>query len=204
MPPSATQKGKLTRSNILGTAHDLFITQGYHGTSMRQIAEKAEIALGGIYNHFSSKEDIFQAVFLENHPFLGMIPALESAQGGTIEELVRDAAQQMMASIYSRPDFLNLMFIEIVEFKSIHVLELFKTTFPRGMIIVQRMTEAEGKLREIPPPMLIRAFISLFTAYYLADTIIGEVAPKAFKDNAMEYYVDIFLHGILEHNGSQK
>jgi AcrR family transcriptional regulator len=198
MPPSATPKGALSRSNILESAHDLFITQGYHGTSMRQIANHTGISLGGIYNHFSGKEDIFQAVFLENHPYLEMIPAIESAQGITIEELVRDAAQQMMDAIYRRPDFLNLMFIEIVEFKNLHIHELFEINFPRGVKIVQRMAGAEGKLREIPAPMLIRAFISLFFSYYLADVILGEAAPPAFKENAMDYYVDIFLHGILE------
>ena len=138
MPPSTTQKGENTHSTILETAHELFITQGYHGTSMRQIARNAGIALSGIYNHFSGKENIFQAVFLENHPYLEMIPAIESAQGDTIEAFVRDAADQMMRAIYRRPDFLNLMFIEIVEFKSIHVHELFEITFPRGMKIVHR------------------------------------------------------------------
>ena len=198
MTPEELTKGELTHTTILEAAHELFITQGYHGTSMRQIAHKAGIALGGIYNHFSSKEDIFQAVFIGNHPFFHMIPSLEAAQGDTIEEFVRNAAHQMMESIYNRPDFLNLMFIEIVEFKSAHVHDLFETTFPRGMKIVERMTEAEGNLREIPAQMLIRAFISLFFSYYLADVVIGQVAPIEFSENAMDYYVDIFLHGILE------
>lgn len=52
-------KGELTRESILEGAYQLFLRQGYHGTSMRQIAEEAGIALGGIYNHFSGKEEIF-------------------------------------------------------------------------------------------------------------------------------------------------
>jgi hypothetical protein len=65
------------------------------------------------------------------------------------------------------------------------------------------MSAAKGKLREIPPQMLLRAFISLFFSYYLADIILGENAPPEFRDNAMNYYIDIFLHGILEENVSQ-
>lgn len=190
-------KGELTRAAIVDAAHDLIVSQGYHGTSMRQIAQNADIALGGIYNHFSNKEDIFRAVFLENHPFLEMLPAIEAAQGDTVEELVRDAAEQMLAAINRKPDFLNLMFIEIVEFKSAHAHELFETAFPRGLQIVQRFADVEGNLRSIPPQMLIRAFIGLFFSYHLAEIILGPVAPAEFLDGAIDYQVDIFLHGIL-------
>ena len=198
MTPEERTKGELTRATIVEAAYQLFITQGYHGTSMRQIAQDAGLALGGIYNHFSGKEDIFGAVFIENHPFLAMIPAIEAAQGETVEELVRDAANQMLAAIHSQPDFLNLMFIEIVEFKSTHAQEMFESAFPRGLQIVQRFAAASGNLRPLPPQMLVRAFVSMFFSYFLAEVILGEVAPPEFSENAMEHQVDILLHGILE------
>jgi AcrR family transcriptional regulator len=198
MSAATTTKGEVTRSTIIEAAHDLFITQGYNATSMRQIAQKAGIALGGIYNHFSGKEDIFEAVFLENHPYLEMIPAIESAPGNTVEEFVRNAADQMMTAMARKPDFLNLMFIEIVEFKSIHAQGIFNETLPRGIGIVEQISSKEGILRPIPTPILIRTFIGLFFSYYLAESIFGQVAPPEFQQDAMEYYVDIFLHGILE------
>jgi AcrR family transcriptional regulator len=54
-------KGEQTRHSILSAAYSLIIRQGYAATSMRQIAEKSGLALGGIYNHFSSKEEVFRA-----------------------------------------------------------------------------------------------------------------------------------------------
>jgi AcrR family transcriptional regulator len=165
---------------------------------MRQIARKAGLALGGIYNHFSSKEDIFTTVFIKNHPVLEMLPAIESAEGETVEAFVRNAADQLMQSIYRRPDFLNLMFIEIVEFKNAHVHKIFEDTFPRGLNLVERIRLTKGNIREIPAPMLIRAFISLFFSYSLSDLILGDSGPPDFKENGVTHFVDIFLHGILE------
>ncbi|MCE7861481.1 MAG: TetR/AcrR family transcriptional regulator, partial [Chloroflexi bacterium CFX2] len=55
-------KGEVTRLAIEDAAVELFIEQGYHATSMRQIADRAGLALGGIYNHFASKEEIFEAI----------------------------------------------------------------------------------------------------------------------------------------------
>ena len=64
--PSKTKeiqtKGDVTRLAIEDAAIELFLEQGYHATSMRQIAEQAGLALGGIYNHFKSKDDIFQGI----------------------------------------------------------------------------------------------------------------------------------------------
>ncbi|MBK7448418.1 MAG: helix-turn-helix transcriptional regulator [Anaerolineales bacterium] len=62
-------KGERTRLTIEDAAIELFMEQGYHATSMRQIAEHAELALGGIYNHFKSKEEIFEAIIVDKHPY---------------------------------------------------------------------------------------------------------------------------------------
>ena len=49
--------------NIFTRAMDLFALNGYHNVSMREIADAVKIKPASIYNHFSSKEDILQAIF---------------------------------------------------------------------------------------------------------------------------------------------
>ena len=58
-------KGETTRLAIEDAAVELFMEHGYHATSMRQIAEHAGLALGGIYNHFASKEELFEATIID-------------------------------------------------------------------------------------------------------------------------------------------
>ncbi len=55
-------KGARTRARILQEAQDLFASQGYAGTSLRQIADAAGLREPGLYNHFGSKEDLYEAV----------------------------------------------------------------------------------------------------------------------------------------------
>lgn len=43
---------------ILEAALDLFAHQGYHNTTISQIAKRAGVSKGLIYNYFSSKEDL--------------------------------------------------------------------------------------------------------------------------------------------------
>ncbi len=190
-------KGEPTQATILRSAHQLFVQQGYHGTSMRQIALKAGISLGNIYNYFPSKEELFVGVFMEPPPYRNVFPALEAAQGGNVEELVRDAARRMIESLGERPDFLNLMFIELVEFKGKHLPQLFHHSFPGVMTFVQRLLSLEGRLRPIPLPIVVRAFVGLFFSYYITELLLAQQMLPEMKQNALDHFVDIFLYGIL-------
>lgn len=195
LPPS---KGEQTRLAILSAAHDLFIEQGYHGTSMRQVARQANIALGGLYNHFNSKEAVFEAVFLAYHPYHQVFPLILAAQGANLELLVKDAIQRMVQAVQGRPDFMNLMFIEMVEFKSAHAQQLFANLFPQGLQIFQHLLQAyPEQLRSIPSPMVVRTFLGMFFGYYLTEIAIAPAAPPEFRESAMQHFIDIYLHGLL-------
>ncbi|MDO9170233.1 MAG: TetR/AcrR family transcriptional regulator [bacterium] len=47
---------------ILDAALELFVAQGFHGTSMQQIAEKVDFSVGKLYTLFPSKEDLFRSI----------------------------------------------------------------------------------------------------------------------------------------------
>lgn len=191
-------KGETTRDNIVQAAHELIIEQGFHGTSMRQIAKKAGIALGGIYNHFSGKEDIFKAVVFDYHPYHELMPALFAAEGETVEALFRQAVNNLIPILKERQDIFNLMFTEMVEFNGRHVPELFEQVFPSMLAFIQKLGQAEGRLREISPPNLVRAFASLMLGYLLTEQLLAAEFPAAANSTALEDFTEIYLHGILE------
>ncbi len=61
----ATERRQADRSDAsmraaLDAARSLISTQGYNGTSMRQISEASGVSTGNLYHHFGSKELIFQ------------------------------------------------------------------------------------------------------------------------------------------------
>src|SRR5215472_7168678 len=63
-PIRLTPKAILTRQRILDTALRLFATNGYDGTSMRDIAAAAGCSLGLAYRYFPSKEDMVLELYL--------------------------------------------------------------------------------------------------------------------------------------------
>lgn len=63
-------RGLATRNRIKQAALELFVTKGVLGTSVRDIAALAEIAEGGLYRHYASKEDLAWKLFSENYAAL--------------------------------------------------------------------------------------------------------------------------------------
>ncbi len=59
MRPEKRNKRKV---RILKASEDFFLTEGFNATSMKQIADKADLAVGTLYNYFKSKNDILLAI----------------------------------------------------------------------------------------------------------------------------------------------
>ena len=53
------------RQEMLAAALELFSEKGYHNVSMREIAERAEFAIGTLYKFFKNKEDLYKALMME-------------------------------------------------------------------------------------------------------------------------------------------
>lgn len=65
-PPK--REARNTRECILNVAISLFATQGFTGTSLRQIAQAVGIKESAIYAHFESKEALYQAILEQMGP----------------------------------------------------------------------------------------------------------------------------------------
>jgi AcrR family transcriptional regulator len=53
-----TGRSAVTRSSLVEAAADLFAEQGYGGTSLRDIADRANVTTGAIYGQFRNKVDL--------------------------------------------------------------------------------------------------------------------------------------------------
>jgi AcrR family transcriptional regulator len=91
-----------TKERVLDAAVDLFAQQGYDGTSVTQVIERAGLTKGGFYHHFASKEDLLYEVYgdLITH----QLDAMEAVLGRrlppaqTLRELIVDLVESTAAS----------------------------------------------------------------------------------------------------------
>jgi AcrR family transcriptional regulator len=68
--PARTYDPEGTRDALVLAAVRLFGRDGFHGTSVKQLVDAAELTKGAFYHHFESKEDILHVIhdeFLNSH-----------------------------------------------------------------------------------------------------------------------------------------
>ena len=191
-------KGERTRQAVLESAYELFLEQGYAATSMRQIAERAGLALGGIYNHFSGKEAIFSELILDRHPYKQVLPVLLSTPADDLESFVRQAARTLVSELDQRPDFMKLMFIELVEFKGRNMPNMLNVVLPQVLPLIKKFNKNKKVLRRMPPFIFFRIFLGLFISYYMTELMLSNTpAVATMRGKSLDYFVEVFLHGVM-------
>jgi len=199
MPKEKLKKGDVTRVAIEDAAMELFLEQGYAATSMRQIADKADLALGGIYNHFKSKDEIFEGIIIDQHPYKKILPAILEAESENLGEFFKKAFHLIVNEMSQRPEFVNLMLIELVEFKGKHGSVMLREVAPKMLPVFERVIKSRKDLRLTNPAMLLRSFIGMVVSYLITEMLISNsIMSKLMPKNSEEVYVNTFLHGILK------
>lgn len=191
-------KGQQTRSLVIDAALQQFATHGYHGASMRQIAEAAGIAVGGIYNHFRSKEEILIAVIATWHPLNTIVPLLAQAEGATLEALLHSAAQQCLQSFTEHPEILRILMIELFEFEGIHLPLVFDGLWPKAAAFTHRLTVLDDRLRLRSPLTFARIFFGTLMGFYLSGALLSKLpTPHAEQIGTLDDLVTVLVHGLL-------
>lgn len=83
---SRAEAADARKRHIVQTAVICFIEQGFHQTSIRDIAKRAGVSLGNIYNHFDSKNAL-----------IAEIATLEAADLATMQSALSSAADSRAA-----------------------------------------------------------------------------------------------------------
>jgi len=196
---SASETG--LREQILKTAMQLFIQQGYRGLAMRQISEALNISKAALYYYFQNKEELFLAIlnsYLEE--IEAVIDALETQTESSTEQIrrfvkmvleqpaeqraiIRLASQEMtQLSAASREQF-GRMYHE-------KFIGKLKALLQRGM---QR-----GELYALNAETATWALLGIMYPYfYPVHSGSRPIAPETIEE-----LIHIYLHGLSKPPGA--
>ena len=176
-------KGQRTAARIMDAAEGLFASRGYDGTSLRQIAAAAGIREPGLYNHFSGKEALYEAVLLRVHGPVAEALAdhLDRAEG--LRDYT-DLPALMTDLLRERPQVAALFHQALLDdSQSVGhrlVLEWLNQLFSQGMRNVEFMGPPGDEDRATLAVNMIAMF-NLTTGYFLSQRIFDSIAGGDIK-----------------------
>lgn len=164
------------RKKIEQVALRLFCAQGFHGTSMRQIAEKSRVSLGNIYNYYQTKDDLFTSIV--NHYGLLMNQErrrlLEAVKNPLDPRQIKILALKIRDLIDRHGDFWLLMYVDVTEFGNRHfkrfftgLTDQFRDHFAKEFAVSAR----RKSLRGVDPVFAFAALWMQLFNYFLVERL---------------------------------
>ncbi|EMJ97128.1 TetR/AcrR family transcriptional regulator [Leptospira sp. WS58.C1] len=147
---------KDTRDLILRTSLKLFSEQGYHGSTMRQIAQRAGLSLGLAYRYFESKESILEGI-IESHDTIlkKYLPEkLNSTENKA--ELIQFLGGQIIKLVKENEEYLRLYWslmlqpkIHRLKKRNIHLVNLIFYENSKKIILALKPNYTEFEVKNL-------------------------------------------------------
>ncbi len=189
---------------IEDAAKELFIKQGFHATSMRDIAKRAGVSLGNLYNYYQTKEAIVESIIGKYQKIIDQKLAEIFAQSD--EPLEPDSllamGQMVKELVNNHHDFWLLMYIDVLEFQNRHFRKMFEgltDNLRRRFSDYFDDLNFKGYLCEkVDPAIGFTAIYMQFFNYFLVEKLFcGNTHFGLDDDEVIESLTEIFCRGIF-------
>ena len=185
------------RRKIERAAQELFTRQGFHGTTVREIARKAGVSMGKLYLYYPTKEDIF--IDLVQHMEQKMealrqtelFPLMQSPDPESLKRLGMAIGRIVSENL----DYWRLMYVDVVEFRHKHFIHSYRET-AGGL---RTYSTALFQRAPIPFPRDVNpgfAYVNLylqFVTYFLVEELFGAKRHLGVSDEeAVDQFVRLY------------
>jgi AcrR family transcriptional regulator len=159
------------RLQILDISLSVFASNGFKGTSIKDIAEAAGISQGLMYHYFPSKESLLEAT-VEQHSFLPQLRRmLKDAKKRPTNEVFKDIAIGFLELLDSKADLIKIFIQEIGSNQA--VKNTWANLCREGVSLLQEYIESQvsiGELRRHNTEVTARSlFSTLFMHHFTRD-----------------------------------
>ena len=189
---------------ILAVAAELFARQGFHGTTTRQIAERAQVNEAILFRHFPQKEDLYWAVIEEKRrEKLGREWLAEQLAAPADEKTVLTAvAVGLLERSAADTTLTRLLLFSALEKHelSARFVKTYVTGFYDLLAEYIRGRIRAGVFRRVDPVLAARGFLGMVLHHFLVQEVLGERRFHKFDTREVcEAFVDIWVEGMRAH-----
>ena len=172
---AATRESISSRERILDAAEALFAENGLAGTAVRDIARDVGLTAASLYNHFSGKQELYEAVLERGvRPLIEMMQ--EVARRDEPSEGRAALIEEVMRHLGSRPHLPRLVHHEVISGGS-YLAKLARTwlrpLMTTGVREMKRQEEPNWSEEEYP--LVITAWLNLIFGHFAMAPMLSVV-----------------------------
>jgi len=202
LPEISPDRPDDTQLRIEAAALELFTTQGFHGTNIRDIAEKAGVSQGAIYTYYSSKEALFEKLVKTYRACMNAFH--RRAVMLLIEPFSRDGlkflAMAIRSMVYDDAQHWLLLFIDILEFKNRHFADMYRDV-PGAMRqllrpVLDEVARQPGWCGQDPGFALAAIYLFFFAYFVVERHMHGNQHLGVSEEVAIERLIDLLSTGM--------
>jgi AcrR family transcriptional regulator len=189
------------KQKIIDAAKALFSEKGYAGTGLREIAERAGVSLGNIYNYFKNKEEIFSSIF--NPEEIG-ITLLESFQhiAGDFPFNIGDVILAIKQTVDRNIDLYRLYYIDLIEFGGRNTNKVYDYFLTLGKSLFRDQLDKkiqDGRIRDLDYDFLSRQFLISMIAFFSSIHQLPALKIENYSDGEISGIIaEVLLNGIVK------
>lgn len=194
--------GAGTREQILGAAAELFAAQGFPGTSIRQVAERAGANSALIYYYFGSKAELFHEVVREPGRRLTQLLERVLAEPGPPRARLEHFIREYVRFVLGAGPYPSLVFRSLAagDAELAQVLrEHMAPNLERVIRLIQECVEA-GECRRVDARLAAGNLIGMIVFYVVAapvaSPVVGLEGDPAGAERLAAHTIELFLEGI--------
>lgn len=162
-PPGRSEKGRQSQEHLYKTAIRLFSEQGYHQTTLRQIAREAGVSPALLYKYFPSKVSVVLNLYDDlSHAFIQEMGAMPA---GTWRERVVFTLEQSLGALRPHRDTMKA-FIPVMVVDPEHGLFSEQAAFSRHRVQGQ-FQRAVAEAKDAPKEALASALGTVIYVLHL-------------------------------------
>jgi AcrR family transcriptional regulator len=154
------------RTSILNAAEKLFASQGFEGTSTRQIATEAGANMSMINYYFGSKEGVFMEIMSNRiQGFSLALTSIEAEDLNQLEKLMM-VIDQYTRRILDNIAFHKMMHRELSLSQRPEMYDKLKQAMSGNLMIIERIINdgiAQGEFRSVDVRMVIASIMGTIT-----------------------------------------
>lgn|GEM_PF-188249 len=200
------------RARMLKAAQKLFLRNGYSGAGMRDIAKTAGVSLGNLYNHFSAKEKIFDALIEMHSPVEEMSKLIEFIEREEFPGNFLDITRAIKNIVDRKMVFIRLTDIDGIEFggkKTLKVIKKITDRLGAPLLEMHHRHLEQGLIRPIDPQIGFPFIVLVLASIFVLRNRFGAIGPMTDDDNndvnhMIGEITDILLLGILPRDENKK